>query len=170
LITWEERHSPTSSKYVRLQYSTDGANFIDGDVITIPTDSTFEFFSSNLSSIPGVNDNPNFAFRFVSEWESTAIGNNNLNYVATADTSTYNTGGTVRFDLMTIFGNPLGTVTPIPLTVTKISSAVVLSWTDATFGLQAAPVVTGVYTNIPGATSPYTNLLSDKLKFFRLIH
>jgi len=171
LLAWEERHSPASSKYMRLQISTDGVNFVDVDVITIPTDSTFEFFSSNLSNIPGVNDNANFAFRFVSEWESTAIANNNMNYVATADTSSYNTGGTVRFDLVTVFGNPLGTVvTPIPLTLTKISNGVVLSWSDATFGLQAAPAVTGVYTNIPGATSPYTNFLSDKLKFFRLIH
>jgi hypothetical protein len=29
--------------------------------------------------------------------------------------------------------------------------------------------VTGTYTNLPGATSPYTNALSEPEKFFRLI-
>lgn len=171
LLTWMERHSPASSKYMRVQYSTDGVNFTDGDVITISTDSTFQFFSSNLSGIPGVSDNPNFAFRFVSEWESTAINNNNPNYVAAASGSSYNTGGTVRYDLVTVFANNLGSVvTPIPLTVTKLSNRVVLSWSDPSFSLQAAPLVTGTYTNVPGAASPYTNDVSGKTKFFRLIH
>ena len=44
-----------------------------------------------------------------------------------------------------------------------------MSWTDSTFALQAAPAVTGVYTNTPGATSPYTNSTGGAQKFFRLI-
>jgi hypothetical protein len=46
--------------------------------------------------------------------------------------------------------------------------AVVLSWTNSTFTLQAAPVITGPYTNIPSATSPYTNVLTGTQRFFRL--
>jgi uncharacterized repeat protein (TIGR03803 family) len=62
------------------------------------------------------------------------------------------------------------TVTPIPLTIRGISHAVVLSWTDpsATFALQSAPLVTGTYTNVPGAASPYTNTISTATQFFRL--
>jgi len=45
---------------------------------------------------------------------------------------------------------------------------VVLTWSDATFLLQSAPLVTGVYTDVPGATSPYTNAISGAAEFFRL--
>jgi len=46
---------------------------------------------------------------------------------------------------------------PILLTIQSLGNAVLLSWTNSTFALQAAPFVTGTYTNIPGATSSYTN-------------
>ena len=31
------------------------------------------------------------------------------------------------------------------------------------------PAITGTFTNIPGATSPYTNVISSGQRFFRLI-
>jgi len=34
--------------------------------------------------------------------------------------------------------------------------------------LQSAPAVTGPFTNLPGATSPYTNPLTAPQQFFRL--
>ena len=40
--------------------------------------------------------------------------------------------------------------------------------TNAGFNLQSAPAVTGTFTNISGATSPYTNLLTSPQLFFRL--
>jgi uncharacterized repeat protein (TIGR03803 family) len=57
---------------------------------------------------------------------------------------------------------------PIPLNITNINRVVVLSWSDPTFLLQASTLVTGVYTNEPGATSPYTNTFKETTKFFRL--
>jgi hypothetical protein len=54
------------------------------------------------------------------------------------------------------------------LLATTIPNAVVLSWNDPTFTLQAAPTVSGIYTNIPGAISPYTNSLTGPEQFFRL--
>ena len=50
----------------------------------------------------------------------------------------------------------------------KIGGTTVLSWNDPTFALQAAPAASGTYTNIPGATSPYTNTLTGSQRFFRL--
>ena len=44
----------------------------------------------------------------------------------------------------------------------------VLSWTNAGFNLQSAPTMTSTFTNIPGATSPYTNSLAAPRQFFRL--
>jgi hypothetical protein len=34
--------------------------------------------------------------------------------------------------------------------------------------LQSAPGVTGMFTNIPGATSPHTNSIADAQQFYRL--
>lgn len=56
-----------------------------------------------------------------------------------------------------------------PLTIQQSGTNVVLTWTNSAFGLQAAPVVTGTYTNMPGATSPYTNAINGSQQFFRTI-
>lgn len=57
---------------------------------------------------------------------------------------------------------------PIALSIQSLGSAVVLSWANSAFTLQAAPVVNGLYTNIPAATSPYTNPIAGGQQFFRL--
>jgi uncharacterized repeat protein (TIGR03803 family) len=59
-------------------------------------------------------------------------------------------------------------LTPVPLNIQPAGNAVVLSWTNPAFVLQSAPAVTGTFTNIPGATSPFTNFITDPQKFFRL--
>lgn len=57
----------------------------------------------------------------------------------------------------------------IPLTIHSASNAVVLNWTNASFILQSATSVSGIFANVPGATSPYTNIISGTQEFFRLI-
>jgi hypothetical protein len=56
----------------------------------------------------------------------------------------------------------------LPLNIQMINNAVVLSWTNSAVSLQTAANVTGTYTNVPGATSPYTNAITDSHIFFRL--
>jgi hypothetical protein len=51
----------------------------------------------------------------------------------------------------------------------RAANQLLLNWNNAAFSLQTAPAVTGTYTNIPGATSPYTNPLTADKQFFRLI-
>jgi hypothetical protein len=105
LLAWEQRHSDTASKYTRLQYSTDGATFTDGALVTMTSaNNGWVFYVCDLSAAGGVNNNPNFAFRIVAEWEATAIGTSNTNYVGTV--TSYSTGGTIRFDLMSVYGDP----------------------------------------------------------------
>jgi hypothetical protein len=167
-LTWSERHSATGSKYMRLQYTTNGVDYVDGDVVVF-SQVAYTFNSSDLTGKPGVADNPNFGFRLVAEWESTAINDANAAYAGT--TSAFGSSGTIRVDLMTVFGNVLGaTVSPIPLTIRLAGTNVVLSWNDpgSVFSLQSAPVVTGTYTNVTGASSPYTNAANSAQKFYRL--
>src|SRR5258708_3354387 len=77
VVRWDQRVTGSASKYYRLQYSTDGSTFTDypNPVIALvaATSATYnEAQTNSLASIPGVKNNPNFAFRIVSEWESTA--------------------------------------------------------------------------------------------------
>lgn len=49
-----------------------------------------------------------------------------------------------------------------------LNQRLVLSWTNTGFNLQSAPAITNTFTNIPGATSPYTNVTALAQQFFRL--
>jgi Beta-propeller repeat len=51
----------------------------------------------------------------------------------------------------------------------KITDTIVLSWTNSGFNLQAGPALTGSFTNIPGAVSPYTNSIRNSQCYFRLV-
>jgi uncharacterized repeat protein (TIGR03803 family) len=64
-----------------------------------------------------------------------------------------------------VFALSLG---PIPLNIQTINNAVVLNWGNPAFSLQAATNVSGIYANVPGATSPYTNIITGSQQFFRL--
>ena len=61
-------------------------------------------------------------------------------------------------------------IAAIPIAIRKTGTNVVLTWSDSSFSLQSAPLATGTYTNITSATSPYTNPITGKQKYFRLIH
>lgn len=56
----------------------------------------------------------------------------------------------------------------VALQIEKAGSEMVLSWANAAFGLQSAPFVSGTFTNVSGATSPYTNSITGSQQFFRL--
>lgn len=60
------------------------------------------------------------------------------------------------------------TLQPIPLTYERRSGNIILSWTNANFVLQSAPGPKLTFTNVPGATSPFTNRTTGPGKFFRL--
>jgi hypothetical protein len=76
-----------------------------------------------------------------------------------------------RFYRLEAFNTWTGNTTaPVPLNIQldDTGTNVILTWTNALFALQSAPAVTGFYTNIPGATSPYTNAITGPQQFFRL--
>ncbi len=64
---------------------------------------------------------------------------------------------------------PTTIVPSMPLYISRSPTNVVVSWwAVAPFTLQAAPKVTGTYTNIDGATTPFTNSLDSAPMFYRL--
>jgi endonuclease/exonuclease/phosphatase family metal-dependent hydrolase len=125
LVTWALRVSSTASKYSRLQYTTNGTDFLDFPTpVSLSADSVFERKTNDLSSLPGVSDNSNFAIRFGSEFEGTAINNGNANYV-TPSGGTYATAGTgtMRYDMVTVYGSQLVTGTAPVITNQPVNQA-----------------------------------------------
>ncbi len=56
----------------------------------------------------------------------------------------------------------------VQLAIQKLHNQAVLTWTNSGFSLQTAPTLTGTFTNIPAATSPYTNPIAGPQQYFRL--
>jgi len=63
-----------------------------------------------------------------------------------------------------LVGNP-----PLLQIARKSTNSGILTWTNAAFTLQSAATAAGVYTNVPGATSPYTNNVTGRQNFYRLV-
>ncbi len=79
-------------------------------------------------------------------------------------------GGTNGFGTVFVLPVPGSATAPIPLNVQLENGSLILSWNDtaSAFSLQSAPMLAGVFTNIPNASSPYTNLIMGTQQFFRL--
>ncbi len=109
VVRWDHRATTTASKYYRLQYSIDGSSFTDySSPINISVANNFNSQTNSLASTFGVNNNPGFRFRILSEFESTATGGGLNGYATPYGTNTYNpTGGTVGFDYVTVLGTPI---------------------------------------------------------------
>jgi len=106
VVRWDQRVSNTGSKYARLQYSTNGTSFVDFPTATVISVATvFEPKTNSLTGFAAVNNNSSFAFRIVAEFESTAANTANTNYVGAG--GSYGTGGTIRFDMLTVSGTPI---------------------------------------------------------------
>jgi hypothetical protein len=54
------------------------------------------------------------------------------------------------------------------LSIQQTPGAVILTWNNSAFSLQSAPTLSGIFTNVPGATSPSTNALASSQMYFRL--
>jgi endonuclease/exonuclease/phosphatase family metal-dependent hydrolase len=151
VVTWDERVSNTGSKYVRLQYTTNGTTFLDfPTATTINAATVFESKTNNLSAFVGVHNNPNFGFRIVAEFESSAANTGNTNYVGAA--GTYGTSGTVRFDMVTVIGTTISASNPPPAAATL--SAPTLNGGQFQFqvtGSAGSNYVVQVSTNLIGA-------------------
>jgi hypothetical protein len=114
-ISYDLRHSNTSSRYEQVQYSLDGNSFIDSTVFDGNSgDTWFNNRMIDFSAIPGVSDNANFAFRILATFAP-----DSSTYLPSNGTSSYGTAGTWRFDMVTVTGSPV----PVPAAVWLMGSA-----------------------------------------------
>jgi uncharacterized repeat protein (TIGR03803 family) len=67
----------------------------------------------------------------------------------------------------TVFALSVAALAPT-LNIALSSGQVILSWSNPAFSLLSAPALNRTFTNVPGATSPYTNSITASNQFFRL--
>ncbi|MEO7299530.1 MAG: immunoglobulin domain-containing protein [Verrucomicrobiota bacterium] len=108
-LSWDQANSAGANKYYRVQYSIDGGStWTDKDVVinaqTVGNTWNSPIATISFNGVSGASQNPNFAVRIVSEWESTAVGGSDV-YVPVTPTSTYSTTAFLRLDLVTFSGD-----------------------------------------------------------------
>lgn len=67
-----------------------------------------------------------------------------------------------------VYALALPSTAPIPLDVQVNAGSLTLSWNNSAYSLQSAPNLNGSFSNVSGATSPYTVLTTNSQQFFRL--
>jgi len=181
VIRWDQRVSNTGSKYSRLQYTTNGTDFWSfptANAVVAPA--AFEPRTNSLSSLPGVNNNTNFAFRILSEFEFTATGAGTNAYVGAS--GNYGIGGTVRFDMVTVLGDLLAAANPPPAAAVLSGFSIggnqfqmlVTGSTGTNYVVQsatnlAAPAWISLFTNASPFLFSDTNTLTFPVKFYRAV-
>jgi hypothetical protein len=171
VVRWDQRVTSTASKYFSFQYTTNGNMFYD---ISTPltlraapsTASYYEAQTNDLSNLNGVNNNPSFAFRIVSQFEQSAIGSGNNGYV-TVSNSTYSPSANVRFDYVNILGTliPGGNTPPYISAISNQTIRVTQSTGPLSFTvLDAEDPATSLTVNAtssnPSIISPTNIMLS----------
>ncbi|MFM7050943.1 MAG: lamin tail domain-containing protein, partial [Planctomycetota bacterium] len=87
VVSWDQYSDSRSSKYARFEYSTNGTTFTtaglaNGGVFTATTGNAWSGMRVvNLAGIAGVDNNPNFRFRIVAIFETTATGSGTAGFV-----------------------------------------------------------------------------------------
>lgn len=170
-LNWDLRTSNTASKYTRLQYTTNGADFVDFQVITMPFETWVNSQSARFIGVPGVENNPAFGVRFVTEFESTATGAGTAGYVPCNPTNIYGSAGTLRFDMVSVLGE-LPAVTNLTLLTYNVLGRGVADWTTNSaqvqaigrqlsylkpdiVGFQEIPELNANYLQMPGFVAAY---------------
>jgi len=165
-LSFDQRMSNTANNTYTVQYTTDAAAtsvvWTDMQTLTLTPapngvgDTWHNVRSVDFSTITALNNNPAAAFRVVSTFD---VNSTPADYTAARSTSTYGTGGTVRFDMITVAGNTFVNTPTVTLNPTSLNF---LQITGAPSQAQAVTVTgTNLTTDIVlTATAPYEIALS----------
>jgi len=183
-VSYDSRVSATASDYERLQYTTNGTTWID-----YPASSTFSglygsgnagyyTFSYSLTGFPGVDNNPNFGIRIVTEWQNTAtygIGTTNF-WVGTANSYTSgasgnNAAGTVTYDIVAITGDAITNNNQPPIisgfmnTNTVDTNTLKLSFTASSPQMPASDLTFSAQSVDTVAAGPFSRTVNPAFAF-----
>ena len=170
---------PGAAFVVQLQNTLGFANFqlsLDVNMLSVQTRSNIWTIDYGLGASPAAfvpvgsytdpgsfgTTNRTFSFGGALDNQSQPIWIRIVTLSASSGTGSRDTVGIDNFKLS------YTSASPAPVDIQLAGTNAILSWTNASFLLQAAPDVTGPFTNIPGATSPYTNPIAGPQRYFRL--
>jgi hypothetical protein len=158
--------------FVALVFSNTQATIYMGTNNAPLTVASHTFPSTTDASFPGV---PGSAYSSYTNSYPLLIGRSGYPWAEPGQSNAWN-GANVTMSDVAIFYSALPPTNVYKLylaavgeliTTTNASGDLVLSWPIGT--LQAAGQVTGVYTNVPGAISPYTVPFNVPQKFYRVL-
>ena len=159
------------------RYSSSGNN--EDHAVAVATDAIGNVFVTGYATFSGVAGYTTIAYSGagVPLWTNRFNGPARINDYATAlcvdpvgnvfvtGYSWMNGGGYLWYDYATIkYSSSINAY----LGIQQSNGAVVLSWTNTSFGLQSAGDVGGPFTNVVGVGSPYLAPITGAQQFFRL--
>jgi hypothetical protein len=174
-LFWDQYNSSSASRYWRIQYTTNGSDFIDFSLSTNSSASIWQRRRSvNFQNVPGAENNPNFAIRLVSEFASDST------YAPVSDASNYSSSGTLWLDMVGFSGESLPDDPPDPPTapvlVLSRTPELRLSWPTSAreFFLEAKDDLSAEWTRIETAPEQKDGQFqlvvepNSEARFFRL--
>jgi PEP-CTERM motif len=121
VFSFDQRNSATASAWTELLYTVDGESWLEATTYQMTRQGSFvNGISFDFSSVLGVANNESFAVRLVSIF---APGTST--YAGT--TSTYGTGGTIRYDMVRFTGTEIVADVPTPAVPEPGSYALMLA-------------------------------------------
>jgi hypothetical protein len=102
VLFWDQYNSSTASRLWRIQYTTNGSEFLDFTTCTNLTASAWQRTRSvSFRDVPGAANNSNFVVRLVSEFDADSA------YAAVSEGSNYSSAGTLWLDMVGFSGELL---------------------------------------------------------------
>jgi hypothetical protein len=169
LVAWDQENSATASRYWRVQYTLNGTDWLDHPTVVPAVDSGDQVstppwqigLSADFSAITGANNNPNFGFRLVSEFEATATGSGTNAYVANRLTNNYNINGTFWLDMVTVTGTDLAPANTWPLVSAITDQTTLMGEATAPLAFTVSDTETTAANLILSASSSNPALVSS---------
>lgn len=115
IFSADVRKGGTSANKLMLQYTIDGVTWEKAVTYTTNDNDTWYLRNFNFSNIPGVNNNPLFGIRLVTNFDDDIP--DLLIYVPVKSSSVYATTGPVRFDNVNFRAVPLSTADDIRIPI-----------------------------------------------------
>jgi hypothetical protein len=175
-VSWSQFTSGVGSKYFRLQYTSNGADFVDVPTASVMTAlGVYQPQTNHLDSLPTLDNNPDFTIRIVAEFESTAAGTTNANYVLVSGGG-YGRGPTL-FDMVTVYGEAINMAATLVSPVYTTNSQFLFSVTGragSNYVIQAATNLSApnwlpVLTNAAPFTFVESNGVPRPQRFYRAV-
>jgi hypothetical protein len=122
-LMWDQYNSATASRHLAIQYTTNGADFVDHAIVSNASFGTWiRARKVSFENVPAAENNPNFGVRIVSTFSASG------SYEAVGSSSSYGSTGTLWLDMVALTGEPIDTNSTPVLTGNLDNGELVLTW------------------------------------------